>query len=586
MTVAHRGVGVDDPDLQATFDDPVHLTIPPGSWEEMECQENERQAKLSSNSDGSLQKAAGIDIFSTPKRKNTKQHKRAQKEGSSSSDSSSSTSVENMERTTDMEQKMIQLYEIVGNMATRLATCVENQVATESALRAIAGLCHDNTTRTVTQGAAIKSLQAQTGEIAAQGATLRTLQAQTGDMQQQIAELKLANENCGRRISAAGDSIENLVTSHDNIKRGMDRRMEQAQHAGATPTGEGASSTDSCETGIFLSGIQQFMEIFDMRNTTDPFAVAGRLMYEIGLYGAINRVFVADRAVDRNERYKARAVIIYFNSTFHKRQAVIELKKFLQANSGLRATVSDVFPAAETPRALALTRYAADKKSDKNMTRTRVVNKSGSAVLQHREGASKRYQDSAVTEADLKPYYQAREGGARVRQTDRRERNKNERELRDQERAARRNSNRGDQFSSSDNQEQLQHQQPPQRTGNPQRRASPPLRVSTPNRQTIGKQQLSSVNMPRGNQQQQHYTPQQQLLYDQQQVYTSITHLQQPQLSNMQQAYYDNNILASHYNSLPSQGANGPPVNPANPMPHGFIQMPQNLLPFIQQQVY
>jgi hypothetical protein len=27
-------------------------------------------------------------------------------------------------------------------------------------------------------------------------------------------------------------------------------------------------------------------------------------------------------------------------------------------------------------------------------------------------------------------------------------------------------------------------------------------------------------------------------------------------------------------------------VNPANPMPHGFIQMPQNLLPFIQQQVY
>jgi hypothetical protein len=429
MTVAHRGVGVDDPDLQATFDDPVHLTIPPGSWEEMEHLENERQAKLSSNSDNSLQKAVGIDIFSTPKRKNTKQHKRAQKEGSSSSKSSSSTSVENMEEgvvpPTEMEQciakQMGQLYEIVGNMATRLATCVKNQVATESALRAIAGLCQDNTTKTVTQGAAIKSLQAQTGEIAAQGATLKTLQAQTGVMQQQIAELKLANENCGRRISAAGDSIENLVTSHDNMKRGMDRLTEQAQHAGATPTGEGASSTDSCETGIFLRGIQHFIEIFDMRNTTDPFAVAGRLMYEVGFYGAINRVFVADRAVDRNERYIARAVIIYFNSTFHKRQAVIELKKFLQANTGLRATVSDVFPAAETPRALALTRYAADKKSDKNMTRTRVVNKSGSAVLQHREGASKRHQDSTVTEADLKPYYQARELGARVRQTDRQE---------------------------------------------------------------------------------------------------------------------------------------------------------------------
>jgi hypothetical protein len=50
MIFAHRGVGLDDPDLQATFNDPVHLTIPPGSWEEMERLENERQAKLSSSS--------------------------------------------------------------------------------------------------------------------------------------------------------------------------------------------------------------------------------------------------------------------------------------------------------------------------------------------------------------------------------------------------------------------------------------------------------------------------------------------------------------------------------------------------------
>jgi hypothetical protein len=71
-----------------------------------------------------------------------------------------------------------------------------------------------------------------------------------------------------------------------------------------------------------------------------------------------------------------------------------------------------------------------------------------------------------------------------------------------------------------------------------------------------------------------------------QQRYKSITHLQQPQQSNMQQAYYDNNILASQHNNQWSQGANGPPVQPVNPMLHGFIQMPQNLQPFIQQQVY
>jgi hypothetical protein len=111
MIVEHRGVGMDDPDLQATFDDPVHLTIPPGSLEEMERLENEIQAKLSSNSDESLHlKAVGIDPFATPKRKKTKQLKRMQNDRGNASDSSSSTSVENMERILDMEKKMIQLY--------------------------------------------------------------------------------------------------------------------------------------------------------------------------------------------------------------------------------------------------------------------------------------------------------------------------------------------------------------------------------------------------------------------------------------------------------------------------------------------
>ncbi len=35
--VPHGGVGINDPELQATFNDPVHLTIPPGSYQEMEA---------------------------------------------------------------------------------------------------------------------------------------------------------------------------------------------------------------------------------------------------------------------------------------------------------------------------------------------------------------------------------------------------------------------------------------------------------------------------------------------------------------------------------------------------------------------
>jgi hypothetical protein len=232
--------------------------------------------------------------------------------------------------------------------------------------------------------------------------------------------------------------------------------------------------------GFFLSVIQQFKEIFDMRKITDPFVVAGKLMQEIGYYRAINKVHVADKAVDKKERYKARAIIIYINTLFHKRQAAIKLKKFLQRNPKLKATASDVFPSTETPRALALTRYAADKIYHKSITRTRVINKSGTAILQHTEEESKQFKDSVVTEADLDPYYQPRESGERERKADRKRRNRDEKMLRDQDRAASRGNNSCGQSSFNYNQGQTQ-QQLPQRTGKQQQTANPPLKISSRN---------------------------------------------------------------------------------------------------------
>ena len=580
--VPHQGVGVDDPDLQATFSDPVHLTYVPSTWEEMEKQENERHAKLSSAPapGGSLPSVSGSENRGTPKRKNTKKHKAPTKDGNVS-DSSSSTPVENMDQETstvrrplhpaskrlaELEAQMCNLTEVVANMTARVEACMLNQTSGESALQAVAGLCQDNTTKILTQGA-----------------TIRTLQNLTGEIQQRLTEVEAANEANTRRIATTVDSIFNLETAHTTMER-RNKQLEELVHQykaaaaadGTAPTG----ANDNCETGIFVSGIQNFMEMFEMRPTTDPVAVAGRIMHEIGSYGAINRVYVADRAVDRKERYKARAVIIYFNTLFHKRQAVVELKRLLQANPGLRATVSDVFPATETPRALALTRYAAEKRQDKSMTRTRVINKNGCAVLQHTEGTSKEFKDATVADNVLEPYFQARERRERGRQDDRRGRNsRDERELRDQDRAdQRRNSNNN---QTTANPSQMQYQQQPQL---PQRaahqRRTPPLRISTPNNHPINNPRVS---MPMGNQQQQPPL-QQHPTYSQQQGLTSNLPPQQLQQHNMQPTFFDNNTVS---NSQWLQGASGPPVQQVNSMPHGgYIQVPQGLLPFIQQQIH
>jgi hypothetical protein len=541
--------------------------------------DKERHARTSSAPGVSFSSNPASENPDTPKRKNNKKHKMPTKEDKVY-DSSSSTSVENMEeggesptalhpvskKLAEMEQKVCYLTEVVANMTEKILACMKNQTSAESTMETLAVLCTDNTTKILTQGSTIKSLQNLTISI-----------------QHRLTEVEEATDSNMERISVTEDSVTRLETEHANLERHSNRMDEQLQQYRAAAAADGASSTctvDSCETGIFVSGIQNFREIFEMRPTTDPVNVAGRLMHEIGSYGAINRVHIADKAVDKKERYKARAVIIYFNSTFHKRQAVFELKKFLQANAGLKATVSDVFPSAETPRALALTRYAADKRSDKSMTRTRIVNKSGSAVLQHTEGASKEYKDSEVAEAELEPYYQAREGGKRERQADRKRRNKDERELRDQDRADRRGNNSANQSSSNYNQREHQ-QQPPQRTSNQRRGATPPQRIFTSNSQPIDNHRRPKGSMPMRNQQQQPGS-QQQPPHNQQQGPAPAFLLQQPQQRDMQPTNYDNNTLNSQW----SQGASSPPVQPVYPMPHGFTQVPQNLIPFIQQQIY
>jgi hypothetical protein len=101
--VPHQAVGNTDPDLQATFDDPEHLTKVPGSWEELEQREAERlrTASISSNSSSSQQMqlaGAGAAATGTPKRKNTKKHKKQTTRASNAEDNdSSSTPVEDME---------------------------------------------------------------------------------------------------------------------------------------------------------------------------------------------------------------------------------------------------------------------------------------------------------------------------------------------------------------------------------------------------------------------------------------------------------------------------------------------------------
>jgi hypothetical protein len=198
------------------------------------------------------------------------------------------------------------------------------------------------------------------------------------------------------------------------------------------------------------------------------------------------------------------------------------------------------------------------------MTRARVVNKNGTAVLQLAEGGSKDYRDTTVSEADLQPFYQTRTDEEGGRQVDRRRRDKNEREFRDHERAA----GRGNV------------------TSQPRRAFSPPQRLSTPNSHPLGSQRQRAASQPASLPN--NFAPQP--LLNQQQQPGPPPPLQHPAQHNSgMQSLRIYNSNSNNADQQWSQGADGPTVNNAmfsvNPMQH-FMQVQPHFLAFLQQQMY
>jgi chromosome segregation ATPase len=341
--VPHQAVGNTDPDLQATFDDPEHLSKVPGSWEELQQREAERLRKtsISSNSSSSQQMelaGAGATAIGTPKRKNTKKHKQQTTRASKAEDNdSSSTSVEDMEedektqtvvrkvvlaptskRFTDIEAQIQQLHSTINGLTQwleqQLHTGQQERDSIQKAVSALAADCRNSHIRLESHEDGINNLQQHTG----------MMQTRIEDVEHKI------NYNTKRLIDVV-DSVSTLQDNYTSLQQNMDSIIKEFQHVKTRAAGDTAE--DTCETGVFISGIQEIMKSYNMDPRSDPVAVAGRLLKEIECFHAINRIYVADRsAVNRGKRHEARAVIVYLNSTFYKRQTTIFLMYSLLKN--------------------------------------------------------------------------------------------------------------------------------------------------------------------------------------------------------------------------------------------------------------
>jgi hypothetical protein len=100
----------------------------------------------------------------------------------------------------------------------------------------------------------------------------------------------------------------------------------------------------------------------------------------MGLYAGMDSIVLADNAA--KSRLEARAVIIHMQSSFHKRAAMVILRRELASQRLPGTTVRDCFPTSVMETVKKLNRIGMGLKKAGKITKFQVINRKGKPILQ------------------------------------------------------------------------------------------------------------------------------------------------------------------------------------------------------------
>jgi hypothetical protein len=161
------------------------------------------------------------------------------------------------------------------------------------------------------------------------------------------------------------------------------------------------------EATLLISGIKQIRESYQMSPSTDPCRVVAKLLEEVACLCSMDRMFLADKKAG-NDRSQANAVAITMRTPYHKREALIKIKKALRQHNVERVVVRDCYPQNQMEEAKRLTTVGLAMKRRGEIANFLVINLGGKPYLQAREEQGGRLfpVDNAVTqqtEQQLRP---------------------------------------------------------------------------------------------------------------------------------------------------------------------------------------
>jgi hypothetical protein len=137
---------------------------------------------------------------------------------------------------------------------------------------------------------------------------------------------------------------------------------------------------DTSENSIFFGGVPAFRDRLGLHPHSDPIFVVSRLLRDMGLYAGMDSIVLADNAA--KSRIEARAVIIHMQSSFHKRAAMVILRRELASQRLPGTTLRDCFPTSVMESVKSLNRIGMRLKRAGKITKFQVINRKGKLILQ------------------------------------------------------------------------------------------------------------------------------------------------------------------------------------------------------------
>ena len=246
------------------------------------------------------------------------------------------------------------------------------------------------------------ALMRHDSQLSMHSTTLSRMENQILDTDTRVDKME-ANMKSLQHAAASNASWKS--TTETNMRKMADQ-VSRLETGGASNNNRGVDSSNS--SSFFFGGMYALRDWYG-DSFADPAEMVSWVLKKNHLFCSVERMNIADNE-NRSNRLAARAMIVTMRTPMMRKEAIIQLKRWLAKEGIMRGvTVCDSFSPDMQTTVRAMGRFADQQKKEGHLHQYRVVNKDGAALLQVKEKRGDNYRDKLVSDQQLASFQRAPE---------------------------------------------------------------------------------------------------------------------------------------------------------------------------------